>query len=181
MAGLRRVVVPGFAPHFTGRKPRRERQLRTLGVAMGCLHRCWSARVRRNHGHLETAYTRRTRLHGHQPRRWSYNDGDRRIFRHMDSPRSWDCYGWNCDDRRCCPDDDDERQRAALVRARLPGLRPTGGISRWNSLPRQAYGRRRSGCSDGLSFVVWTHCILRDARSGRRRFCGSLGRRARRP
>jgi hypothetical protein len=126
-------------------------QSRTLapdvGCCCGCLHRCWSARARRNRGHLETAYTRRTRLHGHQPRRWSCNDGDRRIFRHMDSPRSWDCNGWNRDDRRCCPDDDDERQRAALVRARLPSRRPTGDISRWDSLPRQAYARRWSGCA----------------------------------
>jgi hypothetical protein len=140
----RLVLEPGLAfdpacivgRHQTRRLSRHSRR-RTR-----CVHRGGNDRILRPAGTGEAAQPCWMGISRFQRDSRSRNDGAWRISGRVDSAGSGNCPRGDCDLRHCRFIRDDEGQCSALVRTRLPGLWPSGGVGRWISLSRQAYRPR---------------------------------------
>jgi hypothetical protein len=141
----RLVLEPGLAfdsasavgRHQTRRLARHRRRRNR------CVHSCGNDRIRRPGGNGEAAQPWWTGISRSQRDSRSRDVGAWRIFSRVDSAGGGNCPRSHCDPRHCRFIRDDEGQCAALVRARLPGLWPSGGVGWWNSLSYQTY---RPGC-----------------------------------
>jgi hypothetical protein len=146
----RLVLEPGLA--FDSARAVDRHQTRSLAQHRRrrnrCVHSCGNDRIRQRRGNGEAGQPCWTGISRSQRDSRSRDDGAWRIFSSVDSAHGGNCPRGDCVHRHCRSIRDDEGQCAALVRAHLPNLWPSGGVGWWNSLSRQTY-RPRCVVRDG--------------------------------